>query len=466
MTDSPKNDKHMTMKITDFGPISNGTVTIKPLTILLGPNGCGKSHVATLAYAIVKAESIQLHDIARTDEQNPLDIFFDQAQRVLKQRTEDSDHILDSETYNIFVQHKVNAFSDMLSDALLAEHDKLVRNGKKRFVLDITSNVIDGKIQYTAGDTIKFEERNMKSLKFIFKKYKKRFPPYRIKGDIMEVGVPTHTGTDEQELLHDIWFSMQSIFNNMFTKRGIYFPAERGGLIMAQRSLTLHYYNMRGRTYVSSPDPNLAIVATDFLGELLMRTRRTGPFADLATKFEKAAMRGTIGIKGGPSNMPDIVFIQDSEQFPLNASASSVKDMAVFLLYLKYAARPYDMIIFEEPETCLHPTNQILLVQLLAQLVNRGVNIIITTHSPFFVEQLSNFIVAGENHSKNESGSILNDVKLKKDNIAAYNFVSDDGNYKIVRLDVDDEGIPQYEFTRVYDQLYNELITLESEIDA
>ena len=193
---------------------------------------------------------------------------------------------------------------------------------------------------------------------------------------------------------------------------------------------------------------------------LLTTARDESEFADLATKFEARAMEGTVAIRDGPNNMLDIIFKQHNEEFPLNASASSIKDLAPFLLYLKHVAKCSDVVILEEPETCLHPTNQILLARLLAQLVNRGMNIIVTTHGPFFLEQLSNCVMAGENRN-GKSGPILAEEQLKKDNVAAYNFVSDKDGYKIEELEVDDEGIPQYEFTKVYDQLYDELLELE-----
>ena len=45
------------LQVSDFGPIVEGTVDLKPLTIFVGPNNSGKSYFAVLAYALFRSLS-------------------------------------------------------------------------------------------------------------------------------------------------------------------------------------------------------------------------------------------------------------------------------------------------------------------------------------------------------------------------------------------------------------------------
>ena len=40
--DEPDGNGDLKLTISNFGPISRGTLETRPLTILVGPNGCGK----------------------------------------------------------------------------------------------------------------------------------------------------------------------------------------------------------------------------------------------------------------------------------------------------------------------------------------------------------------------------------------------------------------------------------------
>ena len=55
MTTSSKARRHMPnyrLDVTDFGPIAEASVEIRPLTIFVGPGNTGKSYLAVLLYAL------------------------------------------------------------------------------------------------------------------------------------------------------------------------------------------------------------------------------------------------------------------------------------------------------------------------------------------------------------------------------------------------------------------------------
>ncbi len=108
-----------------------------------------------------------------------------------------------------------------------------------------------------------------------------------------------------------------------------------------------------------------------------------------------------------------------------NAS-SSIKQLAPLLLYLRYRAKENDLLIIDEPEMNLHPESQAKLLEIFGILVNLGIKLLITTHSPYFMDYLNSLVSGQTNHSKvirkQASALYLNDsrafVALEK--VSAY----------------------------------------------
>jgi len=103
-----------------------------------------------------------------------------------------------------------------------------------------------------------------------------------------------------------------------------------------------------------------------------------------------------------------------------------VKELSPLALYLRYLAKPGELLIIDEPEMNLHPEAQVKMIEFLAILVNAGLKVLITTHSPYVVDHLTNLIKAHEV----EKGEIIRsnfylkrtDAFISKDKVSIYLF--------------------------------------------
>ena len=77
---------------------------------------------------------------------------------------------------------------------------------------------------------------------------------------------------------------------------------------------------------------------------------------------------------------------------PLHLASSSAWELSSLHFFLKYSYDVEDghFIIIDEPESHLDTTNQIRLARLLAELVNSGNQILITTHSDYIAKEVNN----------------------------------------------------------------------------
>ncbi|MBM3302456.1 MAG: AAA family ATPase, partial [Deltaproteobacteria bacterium] len=156
-------------------------------------------------------------------------------------------------------------------------------------------------------------------------------------------------------------------------------------------------------------------------------------------------------------------------EISLYRASSAVSELAPLILYLKFYIRQGSVLIIEEPEAHLHPANIMTLARFLVRLRRHGVNLVLTTHSEYLLEQLGNFIrlekvapdvrVSNYHYDRNDF--------LKADEVAVHMFKPDKkrGGFTIAALEVSpEEGISAEAFMEVHESLYDETVRLERDL--
>lgn len=107
--------------------------------------------------------------------------------------------------------------------------------------------------------------------------------------------------------------------------------------------------------------------------------------------------------------------------FPINAAGFGSQQILPVITQL-FAAPRGSLVLVEEPEVSLHPEAQINLASMFADALNRGNQIVVTSHSPLLIEALP---LAGREYG------------LRSSDVAVYHFERDNDEVCVKRLDAD-----------------------------
>jgi predicted ATPase len=87
---------------------------------------------------------------------------------------------------------------------------------------------------------------------------------------------------------------------------------------------------------------------------------------------------------------------------PLHLASASVRALSNLYFFLKHKAKTGDLIIIDEPESHLSLAKQRLLAKLIADCINNGLKILLTTHSDTLVLELNNLIMLSNDFKDKE----------------------------------------------------------------
>ncbi|MCR5567669.1 MAG: ATP-binding protein [Paludibacteraceae bacterium] len=147
------------------------------------------------------------------------------------------------------------------------------------------------------------------------------------------------------------------------------------------------------------------------------------PFSEIADRIENDLLMGEVSTT--PNG--DVVFQASSmpktKQLPFHMSSSIVKTMASLVIYLRHIAAKGDCLIIDEPEMNFHPDVQVLLAKIFSLLANKGLRVVVSTHSDYIVREFNNLIMANSVVRKGSAVS-LDDMGYSTDMLLDYNDIN------------------------------------------
>jgi AAA domain, putative AbiEii toxin, Type IV TA system len=183
-------------------------------------------------------------------------------------------------------------------------------------------------------------------------------------------------------------------------------PAERGGLNLFY--LDLDAKNSALVRHLKREDSNPMEVFRDmmvaqyalpidayiqFLKRAPRLTKSAGHFHDQALALQKdiTRVRYKVTKEGVITAKP----YMSKAELGIHLTSSTVKSLYGLWAWLELQAEPGDCLMIDEPELNLHPDNQRLVARLLVRLVNRGIRVVVSTHSDYIVREFNNMIMLG-----------------------------------------------------------------------
>lgn len=277
-------------------------------------------------------------------------------------------------------------------------------------------------------------------------------------------------------LYHDqVWNEVQTALARFATvtfDRMFYFPSDRVGLARIRDYLQPEFFRTTPSD-AASPFPRPLINFCEWYKLALTRhtpfTREAVEATDYLRLFENQILGGELVVDSTRSQLAYRPHGAPLE-FPLQQTSSMVSALSCLGLYLRGGVYPFDCLIIDEPELDAHPEAQLQVLELLAMLANSGVQVVITTHSPYLLDHLHDLMEAArltpERQAEVAGRFKLGESKafIDAEKVAVYEFVKEGASVAVNSvLDRTDSLIDTATFsnpTNYLNDLYPDLLQL------
>ncbi len=458
MTAMKQKAKSIPIEIKRLGAVNSAKIELKPLTVFVGENNTGKTYSAYIIGYIFSKHS--LLDFLNLYFKGKISTKFPELESVINE---------------IFKTGKGRL-----------NLEKFITLNTEKFFSIIIHEIVPKKFNtFLASDTVTFEKMglkvNLNCLNEIQHENLSKYVSDYVQGiNEATIGKDIKVSLDKKECIFTfsknaqltersivqqfVYFAafmtlQRSIFNDVY-----FLGAERTGLTLFIHSMKIKdnatdteieklrkqfikaqtpingEFNIKLSNHVQNLVANYKALfeksTLKFRESNLSKRPGSRIFLKYAEILEEKILGGDLSFKKDAKNHThNLIFGYNTRQkIPLNMpiSSSSVKGLSPLVMYLKYYVEPDELLIIDEPEMNLHPKAQAEIIELISMLVNSGVHVLITTHSPYIVDHLKNLMKAKEvkNQKNAEKLFYLQDSSafISKKDVSIYVFENGRGS--------------------------------------
>ena len=495
------------LEVTDFGPIREANIDLRPLTVFVGPSNTGKSWMATLIYALHQHLTREarmyrdgLYGLISSDEHieklltwmkrragttnQGRDLFGSTRKSSGKQSFVMPAQFVEI-ARSIFNDHGAPLTEEMRRCFGANSSSKLIRRGSRNGAhVSIKARTTSGSPPLEHKLVVKSQSTNLKvTVPDVTEIQSDLY--FQLRDDYTRSFRIIHDGDSDKDtevhylcrrLLSSITVSaLPSLFGPLYLP-AYYLPADRTGVMQAHSAVVgalIKSTPMAGiRT--AARMPLLSGVLADFLEQLIEFSESefvvTRFCPERAARIEDLLLGGDIHIdKAEITGYPRFYYQPQGwkDRLPLMQASSMVSELAPVVLYLRHRIKNGDVLIIEEPESSLHPGMQVEFIRQLAAMVQSGIRVIITTHSAWVLEELANIVRRSRLPSGERKKLEHGDCALLPNQVGAWLFKKKNrpkgSVVEEVKLD-DETGLYPTDYDEVSESLYNESVNIFNRI--
>ncbi|MHA1328412.1 MAG: AAA family ATPase [Promethearchaeota archaeon] len=283
-----------------------------------------------------------------------------------------------------------------------------------------------------------------------------------------------------ETVIKDIIKYIKNIIDKNFFNT-LYLPATRSGLIQAYETIATAYIQLAPESITRKIDfPTLSGISADYIKNLFKSEsheliipyyykKKKNFIKKIIDFLEKEIIYGKIEFKkkNGKEIKGYILYNVKGNEIPLYRASSMISELSSLILFLKKLIKPGDLLIFEEPESHLHPESIIKIAKLITLLYKNRIRLIITTHSDYFLHQINNFVKLNRLPSQKIIEILGEDLSIPIDDISINLFKHDDyKNTTFVKdLKFDNFGLTEDVFYEITEELFQESTKIDELIN-